>query len=200
MTNMLSDWAKEFLREDRVGVVSTLNNDGSSHLTTMWYLLADDGTLVMSTPGRNQKVKNLRRDPRIALCVGDEARSVSLYGRVSISDDKAPVRQDIEHLVERYVKDAGIRPQVSETLVQQSRVALHFKPEKVTEFSVYRHLCCRLNWIVMGLPIAVQVVGKRWDESRLLAMAKALMEVTGPFQRPRATNDSRHKTMCNGLA
>jgi hypothetical protein len=72
MTRMLSDWAKEFLREDRVGVVSTLNNDGSSHLTTMWYLLADDGTLVMST-----------------------------------------------------------------TLVQQSRVALHFTPEKVTEFSVY---------------------------------------------------------------
>ena len=136
MTNMLSDWAREFLREDRVGVVSTLNNDGSSHLTTMWYLLADDGTLVMSTPGRNQKVKNLRRDPRIALCVGDETGSVSLYGHVSISDDQTLVRQNIEHLVERYVKDAGIRPQVSATLVQQSRVALHFTPEKVTEFSV----------------------------------------------------------------
>jgi PPOX class probable F420-dependent enzyme len=136
MTRMLSDWAKEFLREDRVGVVSTLNKDGGSHLTTMWYLLADDGTVVLSTPERNQKVKNLRRDPRIALCVGDEARSVSLYGRVSISEDQALVRQDIEHLVERYVKDAGIRPQVSATLVQQSRVALHFTPEKATEFSV----------------------------------------------------------------
>src|SRR5207253_2539792 len=34
------------------------------------------------------------------------------------------------------------------------------------------------------LPIGVQMVGKRWDESRLLAMAKALLEVTGPFQRP----------------
>jgi PPOX class probable F420-dependent enzyme len=136
MTNMLSDWAREFLREDRVGVVSTLNNDGSSHLTTMWYLLADDSTLVLSTPGRNKKVKNLRRDPRIALCVGDEARSVSLYGRVSISEDQVVVRQDIEHLVERYVKDAGIRPQVSATLFQQSRVALHFMPEKVTEFFV----------------------------------------------------------------
>ena len=136
MTNILSDWAREFLREDRVGVVSTLNNDGSSHLTTMWYLLADDGTLILSTPGRNQKVKNLRRDPRIALCVGDVTRSVSLYGTVTISEDQALVRQDIEHLVERYVQDAGIRPQVSATLVQQSRVALHFTPEKVTEFSV----------------------------------------------------------------
>lgn len=136
MTSLLSDWAKEFLREEHVAVVSTLNKDGSSHLTTMWYLLADDGTFVMSTPGRNQKVKNLRRDPRIALCVGDEARSVSLYGIVTISEDQALVRQDIEHLVERYVKGEGIRQQVIETLVQQSRVAVRFTPEKVTEFSV----------------------------------------------------------------
>ncbi len=35
-----------------------------------------------------------------------------------------------------------------------------------------------------GLPMGVQIVGKRWDESRLLGMAKALSEVTGAFQRP----------------
>jgi len=35
-----------------------------------------------------------------------------------------------------------------------------------------------------GLPIGIQLVGKRWNESRLLAMAKALSEVTGAFQRP----------------
>jgi amidase len=35
-----------------------------------------------------------------------------------------------------------------------------------------------------GLPIGIQLVGKRWHESRLLAMAKALSDVTGPFQRP----------------
>jgi amidase len=35
-----------------------------------------------------------------------------------------------------------------------------------------------------GLPIGIQLVGKRWDESRLLAIAKALSDVTGAFQRP----------------
>ncbi|VVB94653.1 Amidase [uncultured archaeon] len=35
-----------------------------------------------------------------------------------------------------------------------------------------------------GLPIGVQIVGKRWNESRLLAIAKAVSEVTGEFQRP----------------
>jgi amidase len=35
-----------------------------------------------------------------------------------------------------------------------------------------------------GLPLGIQLIGKRWDEARLLAIAKALSEVTGPFQRP----------------
>jgi PPOX class probable F420-dependent enzyme len=138
MTTMLSNWAREFLSEDRVAVVSTLNKDGSSHVTAVWYLLADDGTLIITTPDRSQKIKNLRRDPRIALCIGDAGRSVSLYGRVSISEDQALVRQDIEHIVERYVKEAGIRPQVVTNLLQRAPVALHFLPEKVTEFSAMR--------------------------------------------------------------
>jgi len=35
-----------------------------------------------------------------------------------------------------------------------------------------------------GLPIGVQLVGKRWNESRLLAIAKALAPVTGELRRP----------------
>jgi amidase len=35
-----------------------------------------------------------------------------------------------------------------------------------------------------GLPIGIQLVGKRWGESRLLAVAEAIAPVTGAFQRP----------------
>lgn len=35
-----------------------------------------------------------------------------------------------------------------------------------------------------GLPIGVQVVGRRWAEMPLLAVAKRITEVTGSFQRP----------------
>lgn len=35
-----------------------------------------------------------------------------------------------------------------------------------------------------GLPIGIQLVGKRWDESRLLGIAKALSQVTGESHRP----------------
>jgi PPOX class probable F420-dependent enzyme len=136
MISALSDWAEAFLREDHVGVIGTVNADGSLHLTTIWYLLADDGMVVMTTLSRNQKVKNLRRDPRMSFCVGDRTRSVSLSGYVTLSEDQAAVRQDLERLVERYVQDEGIRPGVVEAWMRQSQVALHLKPEKVTEFSV----------------------------------------------------------------
>jgi amidase len=35
-----------------------------------------------------------------------------------------------------------------------------------------------------GLPIGVQVVGRRWGEMPLLATAKCIAQVVGPFQRP----------------
>lgn len=35
-----------------------------------------------------------------------------------------------------------------------------------------------------GMPIGVQVVGKRWDEAGLLAAAKAITEVSGGFRPP----------------
>lgn len=136
MTRILSDWAREFLREDHVAVVSTLNTDGSPQVTTIWYLLQVDGTLIMSTPGRTQKVKNLRRDPRIAVCVGDERRSVSLYGIVTISSDPNVIRRDLEQLTTRYVKEEAARAPALSLFLQEGRVALHVKAAKVTEFSL----------------------------------------------------------------
>jgi PPOX class probable F420-dependent enzyme len=136
MTHILSDWARAFLREDRVAAVSTLNTDGSPQVTTIWYLLQEDGTLIMSTPGRTQKVKNLRRDPRIAVCVGDERRSVSLYGTVTISSDQNVIRRDLEQLTARYVKEEAARVLALSLFLQEGRVALHVRPIKVTEFSL----------------------------------------------------------------
>ena len=35
-----------------------------------------------------------------------------------------------------------------------------------------------------GLPVGIQLVGKRWNEAGLLGIAKALSSVIGDFQRP----------------
>jgi amidase len=35
-----------------------------------------------------------------------------------------------------------------------------------------------------GLPIGLQLIGRRWEDERLLAIAKLVSEVTGGFRRP----------------
>ncbi len=134
MADSISDWAQKFIQEDRVGTVSSINRDGSPHLVTMWYFIAEDGTVILNTQIRSHKVNNLRRDSRIALCIGDFSRSVTLYGNAELSQDPAVIRQDLTRLVERYV-DEKARIQVLEALVKQPRISFHFVPDKITEFS-----------------------------------------------------------------
>src|SRR5947208_12213660 len=100
MTSGLSDWAKEFLRAFHFAVLSTLNPDGSCQLTTMWYLLENDATIVMSTPGHLRKAKILRLDPRIPICVPDANRYVTFSGPVSFIEDKSFVRGDFDRLMD----------------------------------------------------------------------------------------------------
>jgi hypothetical protein len=68
--------------------------------------------------------------------VGDERRSVSLYGTVTVSSDQNVVRQDLEQLAARYIKEEAARAPALSLFLQQGRVALHVKPVKVTEFSL----------------------------------------------------------------
>ena len=35
-----------------------------------------------------------------------------------------------------------------------------------------------------GLPVGMQIVGKRWKEMELLAIARQITEIVGDFQRP----------------
>ncbi len=79
MARTLSTWATEFLKGDHVAVVCTLNKDGSPFATTIWYLLQEDGTLIMNTPGGTQKVKNLQGIRASPFVWGmSSARSVSM--------------------------------------------------------------------------------------------------------------------------
>lgn len=77
--------------------------------------------------------------------------------------------------------DAGTPLQVDGHPVDYETVAAH-----ATVFNYTGHPAVVLPYAQGrdGLPIGVQIVGKRWGESRLLAIAESLSDVTGEFQRP----------------
>lgn len=84
-------------------VITTLLPDGSPHATEVW-VDADGDTVLVNTVDTHQKVRNVRRDPRVALVVIDPenlSRHAALRGRVvEITTDGA--RDHIEELSQRY--------------------------------------------------------------------------------------------------
>jgi PPOX class probable F420-dependent enzyme len=72
------------LESTAVAFVSTLGKHGEPQTTPLWFLFRDGRVHVSLVEGR-QKLRNLRRDPRISLVVVDPARPtvyVELRGRV----------------------------------------------------------------------------------------------------------------------
>src|SRR5262245_31754408 len=96
-TNKLSDKARAFLEEKRFAVLATLNHDGTPQLTTMWYELQGDEIMMNTADGR-VKAHNLRRDPRIAICLEDGYSYLTISGRVRLDDDQATAQADIYRL------------------------------------------------------------------------------------------------------
>ena len=57
-----------FWREPHVATLATISPDGTPHLMPLWYL-HDGQSLLMITSPAARKVRNLRRDPRVSVCI-----------------------------------------------------------------------------------------------------------------------------------
>lgn len=66
MIDDLSDTALELLNSNVVGSLVTLDADGSPHVTSAWVGI-EDGEVVVATLDDQRKLRNIRRDPRVAL-------------------------------------------------------------------------------------------------------------------------------------
>ena len=84
--------------------LATLLPDGAPHLTQVW-LDTDGRHILVNTVATHQKVRNVRRDPRVALKVHDPARPyriANIRGRVQeVTTDGAD--EHIDALARRYL-------------------------------------------------------------------------------------------------
>ena len=130
----LSEKARAYLREKRFAVLATLNKDGMPQLTTMWYLLEDDGTILMNTKVGRAKERNMRRDPRISICVENDYTYVTLSGKVEMIDDPEIAQRDIFRLSSRYHGEEKAKRQMENQFSKEQRVTLRLKPERIIEY------------------------------------------------------------------
>lgn len=103
---------RPLLTSKAVAFVSTIGPRGEPQTTPLWFLWRDDAVQISLVEGR-QKLKNLRRDPRISVAIVDPAeptRYLEVRGHI---DGLTP---DPERVLERDVaikyvgKDVDIEP------------------------------------------------------------------------------------------
>jgi PPOX class probable F420-dependent enzyme len=92
---MTAGEAAAFLAESRKLQLATINQDGTPHLVTMFYVMLG-GRIAFWTYRASQKARNLARDPRSTCLVetGEEyfdLRGVQVVGHVEAVDDPAGV-------------------------------------------------------------------------------------------------------------
>jgi PPOX class probable F420-dependent enzyme len=120
----------QFLREQRVATLATIDPSGQPHLVAMWYALID-GVLWFETKAKSQKAVNLRRDSRVTVLVEtghtyDTLRGVALEGHATVVDDPDALWAVGVNVWERYngPYSEDVRPMVEFMLA--NRVAVRF--------------------------------------------------------------------------
>jgi PPOX class probable F420-dependent enzyme len=99
--------AREVLESDGLAHLVTLNGDGSPQVTCVWVGLEGD-EIVSGHLGRWQKVRNIERDPRVALSI--EAKGTNelgmqeylvVHGHARIEEGGAP--ELLQRLARTYI-------------------------------------------------------------------------------------------------
>ncbi len=134
---------KDYLISSRTIILVSNGKDGYPHPMPMWYLMDDDGTILMTTFRKSQKIFNLKRDPRVTLLVesGDayeELKSVLIKANAEIIDD---LETTVDTMFRLSVHRGEATPEHEEVMkaglrkgVGSKRVTMRFKPLKVVSW------------------------------------------------------------------
>jgi PPOX class probable F420-dependent enzyme len=132
---MLNDAARDLINSGKLAHCATVNVDGSPQLSVIWVGL-DGDELVSGHMGAWQKVRNLRRDPRVVLSLEGDTRmpngmqeTLLLHATASVTEGGAA--QLLYGLGKTYVgPDAEFRPSDD----PNAGYVVHYRIDKVGGF------------------------------------------------------------------
>jgi PPOX class probable F420-dependent enzyme len=135
MPARMSKEARErFLRRRHVAVLVTLGDGGGPVSTPIWYLFRD-GVFYLRTSDTAEKTANIRRDPRVSICVQDERapyKAVVVRGTAVV----APAADWLSRELPRHYLGAigaiGYRHAARKQIEQGPEITLIVRPERIT--------------------------------------------------------------------
>jgi PPOX class probable F420-dependent enzyme len=99
------EWRAFLLARPRTAKVATVRADGRPHVAPIWFDLARDD-LIFTTWSTTVKARDLRRDPRVSVCVDDEQPPFSfvlIEGTATLTDNLDDVRAWATRIATRYM-------------------------------------------------------------------------------------------------
>jgi PPOX class probable F420-dependent enzyme len=99
------EWRAFLLAGPRTAKAATVRQDGRPHIAPVWFDL-DGEDLIFTTWHTTVKARDLRRDPRISLCVDEERPPFSfvlIEGTAALSDNVDDVRAWATRIAARYM-------------------------------------------------------------------------------------------------
>jgi PPOX class probable F420-dependent enzyme len=128
---------QKFLATKEVVVLATVQSDGAPLAMPMWFLHAPT-SLTMISVADTQKVRNLRRDPRVsvvaeAVASGGEVRGVTVQGHAEFLSDGPERRALIERFHEKY---RGLERLWAGSAMPANRVMFTIVPSRVRSWGL----------------------------------------------------------------
>jgi PPOX class probable F420-dependent enzyme len=129
---LIPENVRAFLEEPHFAVMATVNADGTPQLTVMWYALHPTEDVVLLNASRGLlKERNLRRDGRMAICVEEGMRYVTLTGTGELVEDRAAQEREVNDLIAPRYIGQRLGSQRWEVIKGSDRIGIRMRVEKV---------------------------------------------------------------------
>lgn len=124
-----SEWRAFAMEGTRTGKAGVTRKDGTPHVTPIWFVL-DGDDVVFTTAHATVKGRALARDPRVSICVDDQAPPfsyVQIQAEATLIDDLDEMRRWAAAIGGRYMgadraEEFGARNAVPTEYLVRARV------------------------------------------------------------------------------
>lgn len=134
---------RSYIGDARTIILASTGPDGVPHPMPMWFAVETGGAILMTTFTRSQKIKNIERDPRVALLVEDgeiysELRGAVLYGEAELLRETDRVAEILMQIAARSsdgaAADAGEGVQKAMQATAKKRTGIRVLPKRIVSW------------------------------------------------------------------
>jgi PPOX class probable F420-dependent enzyme len=123
-----------FLTSPRHAIVATIKKDGTPQLSPVWYIY-EDGVVYISVVTKTAKYHNLKRDPRLSICIDaglGDFRTVTLSGTAELIEPGTPRQDELRRrIIGHYQPDEASARRYYESVKVNPAAIIVLKPQQM---------------------------------------------------------------------